>query len=143
MPARLRSALAAAFLLASLAPAAAAEPAAAPITVELNKLDTTGADCRVTMVVVNGTTSKLDSLKLELVVFDGDGIAASHLATEFGPLVAGKTVVKAFPVAGLACEKVGRVLVNGVLACGGPDGDVADCIDRLSVSSRAAATLIK
>ena len=130
--------------LALLAPAAAAQSAApAAITVELNKLDEAGADCRATMVVSNGLEDRLATLKLDLVFFDRDGIVAKRLATELGPLPAGKTAVKTFPVAGMACPAVSKVLVNEVLGCSTDSGAVPDCLERLGFSSRAAAGLAK
>ncbi len=115
----------------------------APIAVELNRLDPAGPDCRASMLVTNGTDGPLDTLKLELVVFDAAGIANRRLAAEFGPLSKGKTVLKVFPLGGIACEGVGRLLVNGVLACGTKAAPIADCVDRIAVSSRASVPLIK
>lgn len=131
-------------LFAALAPMsvpAAAQPA--PLAVELNKLEADGDGCRATMVVTNAPDAPLASLKLDLVFFDGEGIVARRLAAELAPLAAGKTVVKAFPVAGLGCADISRVLVNDVIACAGPSGPVDGCVDRLQPTSRAAAALTK
>jgi len=143
MPSRPRriAVFVAASLLAAIA--ARAEPAATPIAVELNKLDAADVDCRATMLVTNGTDLRLDSLKLELVVFDANGVAGRRLAAEFGPLSKGKTVVKAFPVAGIGCAAISRVLLNGVLACGGAAQTVDGCVDLVAVASRASAPLVK
>jgi len=143
MPSRPRrtATFAAAGLLAATA-AVAAEPTT-PIAVELNKLDAADAECRATMLVTNGTDLRLDSLKLDLVVFDAEGVAARRLAAEFGPLSKGKTVVKAFPVAGIGCAGISRVLLNGVLACGAAAPSVDGCVDLVTVASRAAAPLVK
>lgn len=124
-------------------PSVAQDPAAPVIGVELNKLETAGADCRATMVVSNGRAEALDSLKLDLVFFDGEGIVAKRLVTELGPLSRSKTVVKTFPVAGLACGSLSRVLINEAVTCTGPSGPVADCVDALAPSSRASATFGK
>lgn len=141
-----RAAVLAASLLTAFALCAGsvrAEGPAPAIAVELNKLETAGADCRATMVVSNGRPEALDSLKLDLVFFDAEGIVAKRLVTELGPLSRSKTVVKTFPVAGLACGSLSRVLINEAVACTGPSGPVADCVDALAPSSRAAAAFVK
>jgi hypothetical protein len=121
--------------------AVVAKPAE-PIAVELNKLEAAGGDCQATVVTTNGF-SRLDSLKLDLVVFDGDGIVAKRLAAELGPLAAKKTVVKTFPVKGLACSAMSRVVLNDVLTCEGPSGPVPDCLDGIEPKSRTNVAFAK
>ncbi|WP_181706540.1 hypothetical protein [Chthonobacter rhizosphaerae] len=131
--------------LAALAPSvpAAAQGTAEPFRVELNRLEPVGADCRATVVTENTAAERLDSLKLDLVVFDRDGVVAKRLAAELGPLSARKTVVKAFPITGLACEAIDRVLVNDVVACATPAGALAGCVDRVEPTSRSTARFLK
>lgn len=138
-----RLAMLIALLPLAVGAAAADDHAAGAVKVELNKLETAGDDCRSTMVVTNGGGQPLDSLKLDLVFFDAEGVVARRLAAELGPLVAGKTVVKTFPVAGMACTAMSRVLVNDVVACSGPTGPLPDCIARIEPSSRASTPFIK
>lgn len=133
-------------LLAGLVGASAplvAQEVAAPLRVELNKLEDAGGDCRATVVTENAGADRLDSLKLDLVVFGGDGVVAKRLAAEFGPLPALKTLVKTFPISGLACTGIDRLLVNDVVACTTPAGPVDGCVDRIEPSSRAAARFVK
>ncbi|KAB0677217.1 hypothetical protein [Aureimonas leprariae] len=113
-----------------------------PISIELNKLEAAGEDCQATVVATNGA-ARLDSLKLDLVVFDGEGVVAKRLAAELGPLAAKKTVVKTFPVKGLACSSMSRVVLNDVISCAGPSGPVTDCIDRLELKARAKVEFAK
>lgn len=147
MPRQLPTLAAALALLVASAPEALAQDGAAPkpaepIAVELNKLEAAGADCQATVVATNGL-SRLDSLKLDLVVFDADGIVAKRLAAELGPLSAKKTVVKTFPVKGLACSAMSRVVLNDVLACTGPSGPVAGCLDDLALKTRTNVAFAK
>ncbi|WP_210215664.1 Tat pathway signal protein [Mongoliimonas terrestris] len=130
-------------LAVSLAGGPAAAQETAPLRVELNKLEEAGADCRATVVTENAGSDRLESLKLDLVVFGGDGVVAKRLAAEFGPLPGRKTVVKTFPIGGLSCTAIDRVLVNDVVACASPAGPVAGCVERIEPSSRAAARFVK
>lgn len=104
-----------------------------PIRLELNVLESADGRCRVSFVLENKSQAALESLKLELAVFNRDGIVQRRLATEMGPVRGAKTVVKAFLVDG-ACEDIGSILVNEVTAC--TPGDANACLDRLSLSSK-------
>lgn len=117
----------------------AAWAADAGISVELNKLEPSGGACRSYLVIDNALARKFDALALDLVVFDTDAIIARRLAVDLAPLAAERTVVKAFDLDGLACDAVGRVLLNGVLSCSG-EGVAAgeDCRALIAPGSRAA-----
>lgn len=134
-------ALVAALAAASLAcwsPAAAlAEGPAAPIRLELNRLEAREAGCRVWFVLNNAGAEALDPLRLDLVLFGRDGAVARRLAVDVGPLPAGRTVVRLFDVAGQPCEGIGQFLLNDILACNGtaPDARSA-CIERTVLASR-------
>lgn len=125
--------------------AAADEQGAAPgtIALELNKTEAQPAGCRIYFVLDNGTPESFDVFKLDLVVFAGDGVILRNLATEMGPLRAEKRVVKMFDLADLACDGIGSLLVNDVLACSAAGQDRGDCIDLVTVGSRASVTLMK
>ncbi len=111
------------------------------VAVELNKLEAAGDVCRSYVVVENGLGGDLDSLALDLVVFDGAGVIARRLAVELGPVPAEKTRVKVFDIDGVACDAIGRFLVNGVLACDGALPADGDCGERLALGSRAGVPL--
>ena len=130
--------------LALLAQASAASAAEGPaLRIELNRLETLGEACRVYLVLANGGTDSFETFKLDLVLFDTDGVIARRLAVEAAPLRAAKTSVKLFDLDDLACERVGTVLVNDVLACGTAAGPVEDCVTRIETASRASAKLVK
>lgn len=116
----------------------AAAPAPAGPTVELNRLEDAGAGCRLTLVVANPGPQRFEELKLDLVLFDPDGVVARRLAVETGPVRANKTVVRLFDAADLSCAKIGRLLLNDVVACADESGPVAGCVDRIATTSRAA-----
>ena len=75
----------------------------------------------------------LESLKLDLVVFDTDGVIHRRTIVELGPMRAGRTMVKTY-VFDTACDRIGAVLVNDVTACA--PGEVNACLDGLALTSR-------
>jgi hypothetical protein len=116
-----------------------AAASASPVEIELNKLEPREGGCQAWLVARNEGLAAHDSLRLDLVLFDRDGVIARRLAVEAGPLAAEKTVVKAFIAEGLSCETVGSVLLNDVLSCGG-DGP---CLDAVRVSARPPLNFAK
>ncbi len=108
-----------------------------PLKLQLNKLETAGEACRVTMVVDNAKGVGLKSYKVDLFAFDPEGVAQKRVAVELGPLPARKTIVKIFDFPGIACSKVGRVLLNDVLACDGGDAAREACLERTETESKA------
>jgi hypothetical protein len=128
---------------------------APPITLELNKLEalpaaqSAGAGCRVYMVASNQDGPAIDALRLDLVIFNTDGVIARRVAVDLGPLPPKKTSVRLFDLAGQNCDEIGRMLVNDVMLCqmqgseGTADQQRAACLGRVVTSSRAKAPLTK
>ncbi|MFD1333369.1 hypothetical protein ACFQ4O_15325 [Methylopila musalis] len=127
---RMPRAIAAAAVVCALATPAVAAPG---VTLELNRFEPRDNACRISLVAKNGGAKALESLKLDLVFFDKDGVISRRLAVEAGPLRADKTTVKLFEATDVTCASVSRVLLNDVTACG---ADGADCLDLVAVSSR-------
>ncbi len=69
--------------------------------------------------------------------FDTDGVAQKRVAVELAPLPPHETTVKIFDFPGIACGKVGRILLNDVLACDGGDGAREACLERTETESKA------
>ena len=128
-------------LLAMAVPTAHAD--ATGVRVELNKLEPSGSACRAYLVVENTTKSAFETLKLDLVMFDPQGVVAKRFAVETAPLPASKTSLKAFDIDGLPCEQVGRVLLNEVMACTDASGAREDCLELVSVSARGDLKFVK
>jgi hypothetical protein len=120
-----------AFLLPLILPALAFA-AEDQFVVELNKAETADNRCRLTFVVENKTDAGLESLKLDLVVFNRENRVQLRTAAELGPVRAAKTMVKTFAVNG-KCADIRSVLVNDVAACA--PGDTDACLDGLALSS--------
>lgn len=103
------------------------------INVELNAAETVQGRCRVAFVVDNKGDA-VDSLKLDLAVFNHDGVLQRRLVTEMGPIRKAKTIVRSFDLEG-ECGQIGSILVNDVTAC--MPGEPGACLDRLALSSKA------
>lgn len=139
--------------LLAAAGGARAENAAAALPLELNKLEPISegpAGCRVYFVVTNPDAEVINPLRLDVILFGADGVILRRIAVDLGPLPARKTGVRLFDLQGLACDSIGRVLINDVLACqegdkpaANPEQERMACLDRLSLSSRTKAPLAK
>lgn len=113
------------------------------LSIELNKLEPQGGACRAYLVFDNSEGPALENLQMDLILFDQAGVIARRLAVDTGPLRAAKTSVKLFDIADLPCNDIRRILVNEVLDCRDAAGLKDDCIERLTLSSRADAQLVK
>ena len=108
---------------------------AVSVSVELNTVETADNRCHITFVVENKARETLESLKLDLAVFNLQRIVQRRLATELGPVRGAKTIVKTFALDG-ACGEIGSILVNDV-SCA--PGKAEECLDGLSLTSRITA----
>lgn len=121
----------------------------AKLSVELNKLEQMDKNCRAYFVVGNDTTTEYESLRLDLVLFQPDGVIGRRLAVNLAPLKATKKVVKQFDLEGLVCDQIGSLLINEVLECKiagaapatGSTG--TDCLSGLTTTSLTKVQLSK
>ena len=132
------SALLAAFLLAA-SPAQAGGGQSGPqpgaTALELNKLEPYEKGCRAYMVVNNGSDATFQSYKLDLVLFQSDGVIGRRFALDLAPLKPQKKTVKLFELDGVGCDKIGSFLVNEVMECKTDAGPQADCLQKLTTST--------
>jgi len=124
----MRIALGAVLLLATFVPALAED-----FHVELNAIENGENRCRLTFVIENKGKTGIESLKLDLALFNTDGAVYRRMLVDLAPLRANKTVVKTFEAEG-DCAQLGSVLVNEVTAC--QPGEPNVCQDQLALSSR-------
>lgn len=121
--------------------AAMAEPKA--LTVELNKLEAQGAGCRAYVVVQNDDDTSYKTFKLDLVLFQSDGIIGRRFAMDLGPFKAKKRTVKLFDLDNIPCDKIGSFLINDVVECASEAGPAENCLAGVTVKSLAKAQLQK
>jgi hypothetical protein len=123
-----RAVLALPFLLSTLAYAAGES-----LHVELNTGETTENRCRLTFVIENKAKEPVESLKLDLALFNTEGVVQTRMVTEMAPVRPVKTVVRTFSVDG-DCKQIGSILVNDITAC--VPGTPNACLDTLELSSK-------
>ncbi|EKE75063.1 hypothetical protein [Oceanibaculum indicum] len=132
--------------LAGTAPAPASAQVSAQasgISIELNKLEEQPNACRVYMLFENPGQTEFSEFQLDLVLFDTNGVIARRLSLDAAPLRAEKTSVKLFDIDGLACPKIGRILLNDMLGCADASGKRSDCLKLIKPSSRVDAKFVK
>ncbi len=136
-PLRLASSLAVVLGLA-LAPAAAQDSTA--FELDLNGAEETDAGgCRLTYVATNLSDLAFERTAFQVGLFNAEGAVTRLLVLEFGALVAGKTKILQFEIAGSPCASISRIVVNDVAACTLADGTASDfCLSRLVATSRTA-----
>lgn len=130
-------------LLAWAPPAPAQDDEEDTLRVELNKLEPTEGDCRAYLLFENRTPVDFQSMKLDLVMFNAEGVINKRLAVQGGPLSPGKTSVKLFDIGGVGCEAVERILLNGILECSDPEGERSACLELIETASRSHADFFK
>lgn len=113
------------------------------IKIELNKLEASENACRAYLLLENRSQLSFESLKLDLVLFDAEGVVAKRLAVEAAPLPKDKTSLKVFNIAKLPCNGIGRVLLNKLTSCSDAQGARDDCLAMVSTSARGAVSFIK
>jgi hypothetical protein len=122
------------------APALADTPS---ISVELNKLEPIGGSCRAYLVVNNESKMGFKAFKLDLVLFQNDGVIGRRFSVDLAPLRPSKRSVKLFDIDGTSCDSVGSFLINDVLECEGESGQIDDCLAAISPSSLSQVKLTK
>jgi hypothetical protein len=100
---------------------------------ELNAAETANNRCLLTFLIENKTSKPIDSLKLDLALFNTEGVIQRRMITEMGPIRGARTNVRTFPAEG-ECGQIGAILVNDVTVCSA--GDPGECMDGLTLSSR-------
>lgn len=122
-------------LMLGLGQAFAAE--AGSITVEFNDLQVGEAGCRAVFVMNNGLDKPIAKLGLRVVAFDKEGHAKLFLSLDAGTLPVGKTRILRFDLGeGVACDGIGRLVLDDVTACDGAGLDPATCLAAVSLTTK-------
>ena len=101
--------------------------------------DTDDGGCRLTYVATNRSDLAFDRTAFQVGLFDADGAVTRLLVLEFGALVAGKTKILQFELAGSPCASISRIIVNDVAACTLADGSASEIwVSGLVATSRTA-----
>ena len=141
---RLGGALLPVAALAWLCPAAAVRADDQPaLGIELNKLEDSAEGCRSVFVFDNRTGHELSRFRIDLILFDPDGVYSKQLLLDMAPLYADKRTVTSFLLHEQSCDALGSVLINDVPWCENGSGNTLDCVELLEVRSRSAIPLEK
>lgn len=122
---------------------ASAKTSKETIAIELNKLNPEEGGCQAYFVFDNQGGADYGALKLDLVVFNSDEVVERRFAMDVAPLDGEKRTVKLFELKQMPCDKIGSLLINGVLECKEGTRTKTDCVDRLVPSSRVDVKLTK
>lgn len=117
----------------SALPASASE---GKLGIELNRLQTVKAGCRVSLVVKNDLGAGLDAAQFEIVFFDTKTLVDTITAVDIGRVPARKTYVVQFDLPQRDCADFSRLLINRALGCKGGPLSEANCLDHLKISNR-------
>ena len=126
------------YCLMAASPALAESGVAPRLSLELNRIDAIDGACRLTFMAHNMLGADLEALSLETVLIATDGQVERLTLFEFGALPDGVPRVRQFDVPGLACQRLGRVLINGVAECSGAEA----CGEALIFGSRTDVEVI-
>lgn len=121
-----------------ITPDAIAQDAGGSLSLELNRVDTLEGACRLTFLAENGLGMVLQALSLETVLIDAEGRVERLTLFEFGALPDGIPRVRQFDIPGLACDGLGRVLINGVAEC----SVGAACAEKLELFTRTDVEVV-
>lgn len=110
---------------------------------ELNKLEQSTDDCLAFLVLKNSAQMHFDILKVDLVLFDTQGLIQRRLALNVAPVEPEKTRVRQFRMAGVQCGDIGSILVNEVIECVVDGSPNTSCLGLMSISSRLNISLYK
>jgi hypothetical protein len=100
---------------------------------ELNTVENLENRCSMTFLIENKTSQAIDSLKLDLALFNPEGMIQRRMVIEMGPVRGMRTNVRTYSTDG-NCSQIGAILVNDGTTCA--PGEAAACLDGLALSSR-------
>jgi hypothetical protein len=133
-------------LCATLGLATFAQPAVAAeaeLLIELNKLEDTEQGCRSLFLFDNATGHELNRFRVDLILFDQDGVYTRQLLLDMAPLSEDKKVLTSFLLGEQPCASIGSILVNDLPMCENGAGAELDCVPLLKVGSRTGVPLEK
>jgi hypothetical protein len=111
--------------------------------IELNKLEDSAEGCRAVFVFHNNTAHELDRFRIDLILFDPQGIYDKQLLVDMAPLYADKKTVASFLLDPAPCAELGSILVNDLPWCEDGTGGALDCLAMLKVWSLTDVPLQK
>lgn len=115
----------------------AASAASSSLLVELNRAETVASGCLLSVYAQNDTGADINALVLETVLITSKGAVDRLTLLDLGRLPNGRPRVRQFEIAGIECESLGTLLVNGVNRCDASGIDPAGCDDAIKLRSKS------
>jgi hypothetical protein len=112
------------------------------LSVELNAVQDVGEACRLSFLVENLTATTIDEAIFETVIFDTAGGVVTLSLFDFRDLPVGRPRVRQFDLSGMACDALGRALINGSSSCIVNGAESGVCQEALLLSSRVDVELL-
>ena len=81
------------------------------VSIQLNSVENTDNRCRLNFVIENKSQVRIESMKLDLVAFGGDGGILNRVIVDMGPVRPAKTMVRAFAV-DAECAHISELLIR-------------------------------
>lgn len=113
------------------------------VHIELNKLEPSEKGCRAYMVLNNPAETNYQSFKIDLVLFQTDGVIGKRFSIDLAPLKPKKKTVKLFEIDSIHCDKIGSLLINDVMECKADGSAVSGCLDKVKTSTLTNVQLSK
>ncbi len=112
---------------------------------ELNRLESVRGSCRISFLVKNPLDRVFSKLDIDVAFIDKKGIIIGRTNIEFGKVRKQKTTLRSLSFADFDCAKVGKILLNDVVACGSQiaGGEPQDCLDLVTLSYRGKVEFFK
>lgn len=112
------------------------------VSIELNRVSEVDGACRMSFVFTNGLEVPVETLSIETVLFNKEQSVERFLVLKSRPLSPQKIRVQQFDIRGIACNRLGKLLLNDVKACKAGDLSTAGCLEKIEPSSRAGFPFI-
>ncbi|SMX42475.1 hypothetical protein [Actibacterium lipolyticum] len=117
-------------------------PKPAGVSIELNALDEQSGACRISFLVENRYGEDIGQAVYETVLFNPQGQVARLTLFDFQSLPSQRPRVRQFQIDGLACNDIGRILINGADTCTGDGLPPNACQDGLDLKSVTMVELV-
>ena len=115
------------------------------LNLELNRLESVRGSCRISFLVKNPLDRVFSKLDIDIAFIDKKGIIIGRTNIEFGKVRKQKTTLRSLSFSDFDCAKVGKILLNDVVACGLQitGGEPQDCLDLITLSYRGKVEFFK
>ncbi len=114
----------------------------AAVSIELNAVKSKEDVCTLSFLVMNGHASQINKAVYETVLFDSAGQVDRLTLFDFGTLPPNRPRVRQFSVPGIACDGLGKVLINGAHTCDAPDLADTACETGLILNTRTKIEVV-